>query len=77
MSPYGLGGPRGMPAAVVKVLHDAFKKAMFDPQFAHELTKYDQEIAYLGTTDYAQACREQFAKERIIVDRMGLSRGGI
>lgn len=77
MSPYGLGGPRGLPAAVVKVLHDAFKKAMFDPQFAHELSKYDQEIAYLGSADYAQACREQFAKERLIVDRMGLSRGGI
>jgi tripartite-type tricarboxylate transporter receptor subunit TctC len=75
MSPFGLGGPRGMPAAVVKLLHDAFKTAMFDPQFTHELSKYDQEIAYLGTADYAQACREQFAKERLIVDRMGLSRG--
>ncbi|HEX3141233.1 MAG TPA: tripartite tricarboxylate transporter substrate binding protein [Rhizobacter sp.] len=77
MSPFGLGGPRGVPADVVKLLHDAFKTAMFDPQFIHELSKYDQEIAYLGTADYAQACREQFAKERLIVDRMGLSRGGI
>ncbi len=76
MSPFGLGGPRGVPAEVVKVLHDAFKAAMFDPQFIHELSKYDQEIAYLGTADYAEACREQFARERLIVDRMGLSRGG-
>lgn len=38
--------------------------------------KYDQEPAYLGPADYAQACREMFAKERGIVDRMGLTRGG-
>jgi tripartite-type tricarboxylate transporter receptor subunit TctC len=76
MSPFGLGGPRGVPADVVKVLHDAFKKAMFDPQFVHEISKYDQELAYLGTADYAEACREQFARERLIVDRMGLARGG-
>jgi len=76
MSPFGLGGPRGMPADVVKVLHDAFKTAMFDPQFIQELSKYDQELAYLGTADYAEACREQFARERHIVDRMGLARGG-
>jgi tripartite-type tricarboxylate transporter receptor subunit TctC len=75
MSPFGLGGPRGLPAAIVKVLHDAFKTAMFDPQFIHELGKYDQELAYLGSADYAQACREQFARERLIVERMGLARG--
>jgi tripartite-type tricarboxylate transporter receptor subunit TctC len=31
-SPYGLVGPKGMDPAVVKALHDAFKKAMDDPQ---------------------------------------------
>jgi tripartite-type tricarboxylate transporter receptor subunit TctC len=76
MSPYGLGGPRGLPADVVKVLHDAFKAAMFDPLFAQELAKYDQEIDYLGTADYAEVCRQQFIKEGLIVERMGLSRGG-
>jgi tripartite-type tricarboxylate transporter receptor subunit TctC len=76
MSPYGLGGPRGLPADVVKVLHDAFKAAMFDPLFALELAKYDQEIDYLGTADYAEVCRQQFIKEGLIVERMGLSRGG-
>ena len=30
-SPYGLVGPKGMPPQVVKVLHDAFKKALDDP----------------------------------------------
>ena len=76
MSPYGLAGPRGVPAPVVRVLHDAFRKAMFEPQFSQELAKYDQEVDYLGTAEYAQACREQFAKERAIVERMGLARIG-
>ena len=30
-SPYGIVGPKGMDPAVVKTLHDAFKKAMDDP----------------------------------------------
>ncbi|MGY4831086.1 tripartite tricarboxylate transporter substrate binding protein [Sphaerotilaceae bacterium SBD11-9] len=75
-SPYGLGGPRGLPAEVVTVLHDAFKKAMFEPQFIQELAKYDQELDYLGPADYAEACRQQFVKEGINANRMGLSRGG-
>ena len=74
MSPYGLGGPRGMSPAVVNVLQNAFKAALFDPSVVQELQKYDQEPAYLGSADYAQACREAYAKERTIVDRMGLTR---
>jgi tripartite-type tricarboxylate transporter receptor subunit TctC len=74
MSPFGLGGPRGLSVNVVTVLHDAFKLALFDPSLVQELAKYDQEPAYLGPADYAHACREAFAKERGIVDRMGLGR---
>jgi tripartite-type tricarboxylate transporter receptor subunit TctC len=74
-SPFGLAGPRGLPSAVVSVLHQAFKKAMFEPQFINELAKYDQEIDYLGPADYAQSCREIFAKERINVEKLGLARG--
>jgi tripartite-type tricarboxylate transporter receptor subunit TctC len=74
MSPFGLGGPRGLPAAIRDALHDAFKRAMFDPAFVQEIAKYDQEPAYLGVADYAHACREAFAKERLIVERLGLAR---
>ena len=80
MSPYGLAGPRGLPAPIVATLHDAFKRAIFDPRFAHELAKYDQEIDYLGPEDYAKSCREIYARERIDVERLraprGASRGG-
>jgi tripartite-type tricarboxylate transporter receptor subunit TctC len=80
MSPYGLAGPRGLPPPVVATLHDALKRAMFDPRFIEELTKYDQEIAYLGPEDYARSCREIYARERINVERLappgGASHGG-
>ncbi len=74
-SPYGLCGPRGMPAAVVARLHDAFKLAMFEPQHIAELARYDQELAYLNSDDYGRAMRETFAAERRTVERLGLARG--
>ncbi len=74
MSPFGLGGPRGLPDAVRETLHGAFKRAMFDAAFVAEIAKYDQELAYLAPAEYAQACHEAFAKERIIVERLGLAR---
>jgi tripartite-type tricarboxylate transporter receptor subunit TctC len=74
MSPYGIGGPRGLPPAIVKALHDAFRTAMQDSLFVKELAQYDQEPAYLGTEDYARACREAFAHEKTVVERMGLGK---
>lgn len=74
MSPYGLAGPRGLPAGIVATLHDAFKRAMFDPRFIQEIAKYDQEIDYLGSEDYARSCREIYARERINVDRLATPR---
>jgi tripartite-type tricarboxylate transporter receptor subunit TctC len=74
LSPYGLGGPRGMPSDITRVLHDAFKLAMFHPAHIAEVQKYDQELAYLGTEDYARFARAAFQRERIWVEKLGLSR---
>ncbi|HTT10555.1 MAG TPA: tripartite tricarboxylate transporter substrate binding protein [Burkholderiaceae bacterium] len=73
-SPYGIGGPRGLSSEVVTILHDAFKAALFDPVHLAELQKYDLEPAYLGPADYARACREAFAEEKRVVERLGLQR---
>lgn len=72
MSPYGLGGPKGMPKEIVKALHDAFKAAMFSPAFANEITKYDQELSYLNTEDYAQFAADTFAREKQWVEQLGI-----
>lgn len=73
-SPYGLVGPRGMASAVVETLHQAFRRAMFDPHFVQEIAKYDQELDYLGPADYASACRAMYAQERINVERLGVAK---
>lgn len=75
-SPYGLVGPRGMPAAVVAVLHEAFKVAMNDPAHVAELAKYDQELAYLDAEEYGRSLKEGFAAEKRAVERLGLNKGG-
>jgi tripartite-type tricarboxylate transporter receptor subunit TctC len=72
MSPYGIGGPKGMPKEIVKALHDAFKAAMFSPAFANEITKYDQELSYLNTEDYAQFAADTFAREKQWVEQLGI-----
>lgn len=72
MSPYGLVGPRGMEVQTVRILHDAFKVALFDSQHIAELAKYEQEPNYLDTKDYAVALREAYASERRNVERLGI-----
>lgn len=76
MSPYGLAGPRGLPAPIVQRLHDAFKAALFDPVHIAELAKYDQEVAYLGSADYGRSMRAASAEERRTVERLGLAPAG-
>ena len=71
-SPYGLVGPKGMDPAVVKVLHDAFKKAMDEPKHLEVLDQLNQPVWYRNSADYAQWARDTYAKEKVLIDRLGL-----
>jgi tripartite-type tricarboxylate transporter receptor subunit TctC len=71
-SPYGIVGPRGMDARVVKTLHDGFKKALDDPEHQKVLDQLDQELWYRSSDDYASYARETFQKERALIERLGL-----
>jgi tripartite-type tricarboxylate transporter receptor subunit TctC len=73
-SPYGIGVPAATPPAVVKVLHDAFKKGLEDPIHTKTLEKYNQPAWYLSTEDYTRWAREQYERERKIIDRIGLTK---
>jgi tripartite-type tricarboxylate transporter receptor subunit TctC len=71
-SPYGLVGPRGMDPKVVKILHDAFRKGLEDPIHLRAVEKYDQEIFYMGSDDYAKWAAETYREERKLIERLGL-----
>jgi len=72
-SPYGLVGPKGMDPAVVKTLHDAFKKAMDDPKHLEVLEQLNQDPWYRSGEDYARWSRDTFAKDKGLIDRLGLA----
>ncbi|MSQ62295.1 MAG: tripartite tricarboxylate transporter substrate binding protein [Betaproteobacteria bacterium] len=72
-SPFGIAGPKGMDPAAVKVLHDAFRKALEDPEFQNTLEKFDQEAYYLNSADYAALAKNTFEEERAAVKRLKLN----
>jgi tripartite-type tricarboxylate transporter receptor subunit TctC len=72
-SPFGIGGPKGMDAAVTRRLHDAFRKTLEDPQVLAAFEKYDQAPIYMNSEDYAKFIREQYVKEKVLIERLGLS----
>ncbi len=73
-SPYGIGVPAATPPAIVRVLHDAFKKGLEDPIHLRTLEKYNQPVWYQSSEDYTRFAREQFERERKIIDRLGLAK---
>ena len=72
-SPYGLVGPKGMDPAVVKTLHDAFKKAMDDPKHLALLDELNQDLWYRSGEDYAKWAAETYAKDKVLIERLGLA----
>ena len=68
----GIVGPKGMDPRVVKILHDAFKKAMDDPENLRILQTLDQVYWYRSSEDYARWAAETFVTERALIERLGL-----
>jgi tripartite-type tricarboxylate transporter receptor subunit TctC len=71
-SPFGLGGPKGMDPAVVKVLHDAFKKGMEEPSYREAMLKLDMEPYYLGTAEYQAYALQQIGEQKEMIEALGL-----
>ena len=72
-SPFGIAGPKGMDPALVRKLHDAFKKTLEDPAVLATFDKYDQTVIYMGTEEYTKFIRDTYAKEKATIERLGLS----
>jgi tripartite-type tricarboxylate transporter receptor subunit TctC len=73
-SPFGIGGPAGMEEAVRTKLHDAFKKTLEDPAVLASFEKYDQSVIYMNSADYAKWIAEQYQKEKVMIEKLGLSK---
>jgi tripartite-type tricarboxylate transporter receptor subunit TctC len=71
-SPYGIVGPKDMDPKVVKILHDAFKKTIDDPEHRKVLQQFDQVYWYRSSDDYAKWAREALVSERATIERLGL-----
>ena len=71
-SPFGLAGPAGMDPAVVRTLHEAFKKALEDPKVLALVDRLDQPVVYMNSEDYAKFARQTYESEKATVERLGL-----
>lgn len=69
-SPFGIGGPKNMDPAIVKILHDAFKKTLEDQRVLETLDKFYQPVIYMNTADYTAYAARTFAAEKATIDRL-------
>jgi tripartite-type tricarboxylate transporter receptor subunit TctC len=75
-SPFGIVGPKGMDPKVVKLLHDAFNRALDDPEYEKVLRQFDLVDWYRSSEDYAEWALDQFNFQRKLLERtIGLGRG--
>ena len=66
-SPIGIVGPKGLPADRVKILHDAFHKALSDPGFLNAMGRYEMPVMYLNTADFAKFWADAYTEAGIQV----------
>lgn len=59
-APIGIFGPKGMSADVVKILHDAFKKAMDSEAFLSTMDKFQQPPVYMNSTELGKYWAEAY-----------------
>jgi tripartite-type tricarboxylate transporter receptor subunit TctC len=72
-SPYGIVGPKGMDPAVMKTLHDAFKKAMDDPRHQEVMEQLNQQVWYRSGEDYRKWAADTFQRDKALIERLGLA----
>ncbi len=71
-SAYGIAGPKGMDPEIVQVIHDAFHKAVTDPQHLAVLARFDMPVRYLNTADFHKDVIRQAEEARRVVQELGL-----
>ena len=75
-SPFGIGGPKNMDPAVVRVLHDAFRKTLDDPKVQEVLDRFFMPTIYMSSADYTAYAERTFLTEKATIERLGLAAKG-
>lgn len=75
-SPYGVSGPKGMDEGIVRVLHDSFKAALFDPDNVRIRGQFDMPLVYRDTAEYREFIAKRVEYEKGMVKRLNLSLDG-
>jgi len=70
--PFGLAGPKGMDASIVKTLHDAFRAGMAEQSFLEVISRLNQELWYLNSADYQAYALRTLEAEKRVVRELGL-----
>jgi tripartite-type tricarboxylate transporter receptor subunit TctC len=71
-SPFGIGGPKGMDPALVKLLETALAKVNQDPKVLEVYDRYFQPVIWMDSTEYSRYAARTFAQERATIERLGL-----
>ncbi len=71
-SPYGFVAPKGLDPKIQKFMHDAFRKALDDPEHMKVLAQLDQVYWYKSSEDYARWAAETYKSERTTIEKVGL-----
>ena len=73
-APIGLIGPKGMPKPIVAKVHDAFRKALEDPEFLAVMKKFDMDVMYLNPEEYEKYMRSDSERIERLVKKLGLDK---
>lgn len=73
-APYGVAGPKGMDPKIVKILHDAFRKGMEDPQYTAALRQLDQQPFYMSSENYHNFATHEVATQKRLIENLGLKK---
>ena len=71
-SPLEIMGPKALPQPIVQKIHDAFKKALEDPEYQAVLKKYDMQTTYLNSEECEKTVKVEADKLKEIVQKLGM-----
>ena len=69
----GIGVPKETPDDIVRYLHDAFKKAIADPEFVSVMDKLGEQITYKNSKDFGNYLQSMSRKCGEIIKSLGMS----